>query len=214
MEQPTLRTSRLILRPFEAADASQVQRVAGAAEVAATTLNVPHPYLDGMAEAWIASHGPAWEAQAMVAFAITSLAGDLRGAISLQLTPRHRRGELGYWIGLPFWGNGLATEAAMAVLGFAFGLLELNRVQASHMPRNPASGRVLAKLGMRHEGLHRERFLKDDRFEDVVEYAILRRDWQRRDDTAYHALAADEGIETSRPSCQSVDVGPPKIIAK
>jgi hypothetical protein len=54
---------------------------------------------------------------------------------------------------------------------FAFGVLALNRVQASYLPRNPASGRVLEKLGMSREGLHRERYRKGDQFEDVIEFA-------------------------------------------
>jgi ribosomal-protein-alanine N-acetyltransferase len=56
--------------------------------------------------------------------------------------------------------------------------------QASYLPRNPASGRVLEKLGMQREGFHRERYRKGDHFEDVIEYAILRRDWLARQGTA------------------------------
>ena len=171
------RTARA-LRPFDPADAASVQHLAGDAAVADTTLNLPHPYLDGMAEAWIDSHQPAWDARERVTFAIVTPEGELRGAIALTLTPRHHRGELGYWIGRPFWNQGLATEAARAVLGLAFGELGLNRVQANHLPRNPASGRVMEKIGMQREGLHRERYLKGDEFQDVIEYAILRRDWQ------------------------------------
>lgn len=177
MDQPSLYTPRLILRPYQLADASEVQRLAGAALVAETTLNIPHPYHDGMAEAWIATHRAAWEAGTAVTFAITTADHALRGTVSLQLTLAHARGELGYWIGQPYWGNGLATEAVTALLRFAFEELQLNRVQASYLPRNPASGRVLEKVGMQREGLHRERYRKGERFEDVVECAILRREW-------------------------------------
>jgi len=96
----------------------------------------------------------------------------------LQLERAHQRGELGYWIGQPYWGSGLATEAVTALLRFAFEDLELNRVQASYLPRNPASGRVLEKVGMQREGLHRERYRKGERFEDVVECAILASEWR------------------------------------
>lgn len=177
MEQPILATTRLVLRPFQASDARAVQHLAGAAAVAEMTLNIPHPYRDGAAEAWIATHRPAWDAGVGAAFAVATQDDELRGAIGLQLTSEHRRGELGYWIGQPYWGQGLATEAVQRVVQFAFETLALNRVQASHLPRNPASGRVMQKVGMTREGLHRERYLKDGRFEDVIEYAILRRDW-------------------------------------
>jgi ribosomal-protein-alanine N-acetyltransferase len=182
MDQPTLTTPRLVLRPFALTDASSVRRLASDARVAATTLNVPHPYLDGTAEAWIATHPVAWSERIGVTFAITSHENELRGAIALRISAEHHRGELGYWIGHPFWGRGLTTEAASAVLEFGFRTLQLNRVQATYLPSNPASGRVLEKLGMQREGLHRERYRKADQFQDVVEYAILRRDWMARRD--------------------------------
>lgn len=178
MDQPTLTTPRLVLRPFVPSDATAVQRLAGAAAVAEMTLNIPHPYEDLMAEGWIATHPGLWESRTAVTFAITHAEYGLCGAIGLQLVPTHHRAELGYWIAQPYWGQGFATEAARAILTFAFDVLELNRVQASHLPRNPASGRVMQKVGMQYEGLHRERYLKGTQFQDVVEYAVLRRDWQ------------------------------------
>jgi RimJ/RimL family protein N-acetyltransferase len=60
--------------------------------------------------------------------------------------------ELGFWIGVEYWGRGYATEAALALLSYGFGTLGLNRVYDHHMVRNPASGRELAKIGMRVEG--------------------------------------------------------------
>lgn len=169
--QNILTTARLLLRPFAVTDGKEVQRLAGDARVAATTLNVPHPYLDGMAEAWIATHPTAWAKDSGVTFAITSRDGELRGAISLRMSAEHSRGELGYWIGHPYWGQGLATEAACAVSSSLLALC------SSTLPSNPASGRVLEKLGMQREGLHRERYRKGEQFQDVIEYAVLRRDW-------------------------------------
>ena len=158
--QPTLRTERLILRPFCLEDAATVQRLAGTREVAETTLTIPHPYLDGMAETWIATQPDAWERQERVTFAITSAADGVVGAIGLRLTLQHRRAELGYWVGLPFWNHGYATEAARAILTFGFETLGLNRIHASHLVRNPASGRVMVKAGMRFEGTLRQHVLK------------------------------------------------------
>ncbi|MCC6244116.1 MAG: GNAT family N-acetyltransferase [Gemmatimonadaceae bacterium] len=180
MDQPTLYTQRLILRPYTVEDAPAVQRLAGAAAVAATTLNIPHPYTDGMAESWIATHRAAWDAGTDVTFAITTPTNDLRGTVGLHITRAHDRGEMGYWIGEPYWGQGLATEAVSALLTFAFETLALHRVQASHLPRNPASGRVMQKVGMQREGLHRGRYKKGAAYEDVVEYAVLRSEWETR----------------------------------
>lgn len=70
-EQPTLESVRLILRPFAQTDAPAVQTFAGAREIADTTLAVPHPYPDGAAASWIATHHPAWETGTCVTYAIT-----------------------------------------------------------------------------------------------------------------------------------------------
>ena len=80
-------------------------------------------------------------------------------------------------MGKDWWGQGYATEAARAVLRYGFEELKLNRIYAHHMTKNPASGRVLAKIGMRREGLHRQAMRKWDVFEDVVVYAMLQQDW-------------------------------------
>ncbi|MCL7959647.1 MAG: GNAT family N-acetyltransferase, partial [marine benthic group bacterium] len=100
----------------------------------------------------------------------------LVGAISLRLDFEHARAELGYWIGLPFWGRGYATEAAVAMVGYGFNELGLNRIFAHHVARNPASGRVMKKAGFTHEGFHRAHVLKNGRFEDLHSFAILRAD--------------------------------------
>ncbi|MBK8004077.1 MAG: GNAT family N-acetyltransferase [Gemmatimonadetes bacterium] len=178
---PTLATPRLVLRPFHASDAAEVQRLAGDREVSATTLRLPHPYPDGLAEAWIATHAEDWRRGLAARFAITR-DGVLLGAIGLELTPEHDRGELGYWLGRAFWGQGYATEAARAVVRFGFELLHLHRIQAHHFVRNPASGRVLLKAGLRSEGVRRGAFVKEGLAEDVVVYARLSDDPPFTDD--------------------------------
>jgi RimJ/RimL family protein N-acetyltransferase len=91
----------------------------------------------------------------------------------------HAQAELGFWIAIECWGKGYATEAARAVLAFGFEQLGLNRIYAHYMVRNPASGRALAKIGMKQEGLLRQRVRKWGLFEDVVPLAILREEWTR-----------------------------------
>lgn len=177
-EQPALQTARLVLRPFVTADAPAVQRLAGAREIADTTLHIPHPYPDGGAEAWIATHPAGWEARTVVTFAITDCRdGAVVGAIGLTLALAHERGELGYWVGAEYWNRGYCTEAAREVVAFGFRELGLHRIQARHLTRNPASGRVMQKLGMRLEGVHRDAIRKWDRFEDLALYAILVDEW-------------------------------------
>ena len=164
-------TRRLTLRPFTDADAPAVQRLAGAREVALNTLLIPHPYPDGAAESWIASHGQGGE----LVFAIDD--GQLVGAMGLIIDRLHDRAEIGYWIGVPFWGRGYATEAAAAVVRCGFEEHRVNRIFAQVFRRNPASARVLQKVGMRYEGTLRQHVKKWDEYVDVDSYGILRGDW-------------------------------------
>ncbi len=172
--QPLLETPRLLLRPFTLTDASDVQRLAGALEIADTTLNMPHPYADGMAEDWIGGHAARFAAGEAATFAVSAWDGGwLMGSIGLIITPRHHRAELGYWLGVPFWNQGYMTEAARAVVEYAFGTLGLHKITASHFVRNPASGRVMEKIGMTREGILRQHVTKNDGFEDLVVYGLL-----------------------------------------
>lgn len=181
MSQPTLTSKRLILRPFSPADAPVVQRLAGDRRIAETTLNIPHPYEDGMAEQWIATHGPAYDAGTQATFAIVLLEPEqLVGAIGLIVNRELHKAELGYWVGHPYWNRGYATEAAIAILDFGFGKLGLNRIGAKHLARNPSSGRVMEKAGMLREGRARQDTMKWGQFEDLVSYGILREDWLRQ----------------------------------
>lgn len=176
--QPMLKTERLILRPFTLEDAPLVQILAGDKDVASTTRLIPHPYPDGLAVSWISSLPALYEQGDGVRFAITLKEGALIGSIGLILSLPDHHGEMGYWIGKPYWNSGYCTEAAAAVLQFAFDGLDLERVYARYMGRNPASGRVMAKLGMTQEGILRHHRCKWGQFEDLVVCGILRSEWQ------------------------------------
>lgn len=184
MDAITLETDRLFLRPFDLEDAKRVQELAGDRRISDTAIAVPYPYEDGMAEDWISTHSRLRQEAEEWVFAITlrnekrpkverareagsSDGSTLIGAITLRLNNVHRRADLGYWIGVPFWGQGFATEAAQCILEFGFSSLSLHRVEAHYLTRNKASGRVLTKLGMRHEGTLREHRSASHGFEDV-----------------------------------------------
>ena len=176
--QPTLQTDRLLLRPPATADLPDLQRLIGAWEIADTTLNIPHPYEDEMAEAWFKDQAKRYENGQGAHFCIFLRADQtLIGGISLIITTRHQRGDLGYWIGAPFWGQGYCTEAARATLAYGFETLGLHRIEAAHFTRNPASGRVMQKIGMVYEGCLRQRVRRWEQFEDVAMYSILKQDF-------------------------------------
>ncbi len=171
---PTLETARLKLRPYAEADIAELLPLVGTREVAATTLRIAHPYTEQDARDFLKlaqEPGRLWLA--------TTLRGDGRqiGGIGLRVDELHQHAELGYWLGAPYWGQGYATEAAREMLRYGFEGLKLHRIFASHFKHNPASGRILKKLGMRHEGCQREHLRKWDQFVDSELYGILRTEW-------------------------------------
>jgi RimJ/RimL family protein N-acetyltransferase len=172
-----LANSIVVLRRFSPADGPGVQRLAGDPAVADTTLAIPHPYPDGAAEAWIATHEAQFADGTGAIFAIAAPEdGAVLGAIGVRIDPAHRHGEIGYWIGKPFWGRGYATAALRLFVECCFAQLDLHRVYAHHLVRNPASGLVMQKAGMRFEGRLREHICKAGRFEDIAFYGLLKGD--------------------------------------
>jgi [ribosomal protein S5]-alanine N-acetyltransferase len=179
--QPTLYTKRLVLRPFSLADGPAVYDLVRAREIADTTLAIPHPYEDGMAETWIATHQEGFDKGGAVHFAITLReSGELVGAVGVVIKAEHNCAEIGYWVGVPYWGRGYCTEAVAAVLGYGFEERDLNRIYAYHFKRNPASGRVMQKNGMVYEGCLRQHVRKWDAYEDLMEYGILQEEWRKQ----------------------------------
>ena len=173
-----LRTTRLILDALAEEDLPALLALAGDRAIADTTISVPHP-LDGTtARQWLARLATPSADTGAQHFAVREHAGGaLIGMVSIRSIDRaHEEAELSVWIGAPFWGRGYATEAARAVVAHAFDTLRLNRLVGHHMVRNPAAGRMLAKLGFRQEGLLRERVRKWGVYEDVVLMALLQRD--------------------------------------
>jgi RimJ/RimL family protein N-acetyltransferase len=174
MPLPSLQTDRLLLRPYRLTDVSDLVRLAGAREVAATTLRIPHPYREQDAVEFISSFQAEAEIGASARFAITLRQnGELCGGIGLRIEKAHQHAELGYWIGVPYWGRGYATEAAHAAVNYGFETLGLRRIFASCVSENSASARVLQKIGMKYEGCQRSHICKWEKFYDLDLYGML-----------------------------------------
>jgi len=175
---PTIDTERLRIRPYAESDIAELIPLIGTREVAETTLRIAHPYTEQDAKAFLEiakEPGKLW-------LAITLRAdGRQIGGIGLRIDEQHQHAELGYWLGLPYWGLGYATEAARAMLRYGFRELGLHRIFASHFKHNPASGNILKKLGMRYEGCQREHLLKWGHFVDSELYGLLRQEWETRE---------------------------------
>ena len=179
-QQTVLQSDRLTLRPLLIDDAPMVQKLAGDKDIASTTRLIPHPYPPGMAELWIAALPELYQRAEMINWGITMDGGPVLGTIRLTLNPVDNHAEIGYWVGKPFWNNGYCTEAARAVVGYGFEVLGLERIYANYMARNPASGRVLTKLGMQQEGHLRRHRRKFGRYEDLIVCGMVKSEWKRR----------------------------------
>jgi len=170
-----IETERLVMRPWADADIPALIPLIGTREVAATTLRIPHPYTHDDAVAFLRHCREIDEEGHGARLAVLLREGQtLCGGIGLVAAPQHQHAELGYWLGVPYWGKGYATEASRAVVEYGFRELKLHRIFASHVPNNPASGRVLQKIGMAHEGRFRDHILKWGKFYDLEMYGMVR----------------------------------------
>lgn len=169
-------TARLLLRDLSIDDLDAFSALAGERSVADTMISIPHPLDREAALAWLAVHTGDAERYRSLAVCLETTGTLIGYAGIVDIDREHCLGELSFWIGRPFRGAGYAVETGRAAIGVAFGELGLNRLQAFHMLRNPASGRVLERLGFRREGVLRQRVRKWDIFEDVAVYGLLRSD--------------------------------------
>lgn len=161
-------TERLILRRLQLSDAAVVQQLCDNEHIYNTTLYIPSPYTYADALQWISRSNELFNAQIVFTFALTLHDGTFIGTISLSHNAAFKHGELAYWIGQPFWNNGYATEAAHAIVRFAFDELSLHKVYARYFASNPASGKILEKIGMTQEGILRDHVMKNGRYEHLV----------------------------------------------
>ncbi|WP_096187381.1 GNAT family N-acetyltransferase [Evansella halocellulosilytica] len=173
-QNKTITTNRLVLRLFQKSDAAAVTKLCNNYNIYKHTLYLPYPYSIEDALSWIVHHSDHFNADKSYEFAITDKeSGELFGAIALSNNETFQNGEIAYWIGEQFWGNGYATEAAQAIIQFAFDEKNYHKVFARYFHSNPASGRVLQKLGMKKEGVFLDHVRKENRYEDLVYYGII-----------------------------------------
>ena len=180
IEQPVLKTPRLLLRPLKLSDASAIQKAASARKIADTMISLPHPYPPGEAERYIARQQDERKTGHSFTFTIEQqVEGLFCGLVEVRDIDReHSQGELSFWLTVEAWGQGYMSEAVQEVVRYVFEDFGLNRLYAYHMTRNPATGRVLEKNGFKQEGLLHQRVRKWGQFEDVALWAILRQEWE------------------------------------
>jgi len=180
LQTPTLKTPRLLLRPFADTDTDAIFALQSNPRVL---------------RCW---DSPPWKERAQAERFITTCLQMEQEATGARLAiervadntfigwcglskwdPTFRSAKLGYCLDESAWGHGFATEAASALLEWAFDTLDLNRVQSETDTRNVASSRVLEKLGFVREGTLREDCIVDGEISDSWVYGLLRRDWNQ-----------------------------------
>jgi RimJ/RimL family protein N-acetyltransferase len=145
---PVLETKRLTLRAPCLEDAKTVAMLANDRRIAENTARIPHPYKLSDAESFIAAAN-ANEGDAL--FLITLRDRTVIGACGITMLADQP--ELGYWLGVPYWGKGYATEALHALIDYAFADLGHAALAAGARVTNPASRRVLEKCGFQWTGV-------------------------------------------------------------
>ena len=181
MYMPALETPRLRIRRMTMQDAADIYGYSRDPEVARHVLWDAHRSI-GDSRAYLrymlrryrqrdpASWGIEWKET-----------GEIIGTIGFMwIQSDNSAAEVGYSLARNYWNRGIMTEALKAVIDYGFGRLNLNRIEAQHETTNPASGAVMRKCGMVHEGTLRQRLYNKGRYVDVELYAILRKDYMSR----------------------------------
>lgn len=184
---PRLRTERLLLRRITMRDAPDVYRISSDPRVAKYVMWRTHTSLADSRD-YIRSVQRSYRMDRPAPWGIELLQEErLIGTIGYAWINRdHQTAEIGYSLGYEDWNKGYATEALREVLSYSFYQLGLNRVEAQCDVRNPASGRVMQKAGMKREGTLRDRLYNKGEYITVDLYAALRGDGVSIKDAAFH----------------------------
>ncbi|WP_377890169.1 GNAT family N-acetyltransferase [Alkalihalobacillus sp. R86527] len=174
-----LDAERIVLRTFKEDDAARIQELANNKEVA-SIIGLPHPYELAHAKEWIDIQPGLIQEGTEYPLAVYSKNHDaIIGTVCIRIDKKNNQGELGYWIGRPFWGKGYATEAVKRMIDFGFVELRLNKVWATAITRNEGSIKVLKNAGMEQEGILRENRFVLGTYEDAAMYGVLKREYDR-----------------------------------
>jgi len=184
-----IRTERLVLRELTLNDAAIFSKLAGDYDISKMTGSLPHPFPLYSAEFKIMYLRQQKRRGLAYPYAITVNGGELIGVMDLFRSAPDTALEIGYWIGKPYWGQGLSTEAAKAIIQEAKDRLGVQALMAGVFADNPASLRVLEKLGFKTTGSE-EMYFSMARMEKARS-VILRMDLE----TQQRAIPLNSGLK-------------------
>lgn len=150
--RPVIETNRLTLRRLTAKDCGRVVELLSAWDIARMTSSIAHPYTTDDFHAWQAGHDAGWAEKRDFPYAVTTTRDGVIGCIGMAARPDAEAYEIGYWIGMPYWGQGYATEAGAALLAQTRVDLAPSSITSRHFVENTTSGHVLEKLGFIYTG--------------------------------------------------------------
>lgn len=177
--QPELTTERLLLRPVRREDAPALAEIANDSDISAKLSSMPYPYTLEDAKEFIEKTHKGYAQSKVAEFCIVKKSSQkLTGMIAMGFNAKNNHATVGYWLGKAYWGRGYMTEALHEIVRFGFEQLQLHRIAGHHFHNNPASGNVMQKVGMKLEGRRVEHFKKGDLYLDILDYGLLRRDWE------------------------------------
>ncbi|MGF6848873.1 ribosomal-protein-alanine N-acetyltransferase [Chitinophaga sp. W3I9] len=177
---PELYTSRLKLRKVERDDLGALLKYANNKRISENILNISYPYKEEDAAFWIDLALKAYVTGERVVFAINLKEhNEFIGAVGLSIDTRHNHAEMGYWIGEPFWGKGLMTEAVKEVLNFGFNTLHLHKIYATVFPDNSASEKILINSGLVKEGELVDQYKIGDVYKTVFQYRLIKYEYEK-----------------------------------
>lgn len=170
-------TDRLVLRPTSVVDAPSAVEIQANWAVTSMLAGARFPPDRQEIVRWFAHHPEEWQAGAAYRFAVEYV-GTFIGVVDIE-SIREGSGSLGYWLEPSSWGKGIATEAAQAVIRFGFDVIGLRELRAGHAADNPASGKILTKIGFRYVETVRIHSRSRDTEIEHCRYLLPRDEWQR-----------------------------------
>lgn len=173
-----METARLVLRELSEADVPALARELGNFKISRHTCSIPYPYNYSDAVEFVARQKAKPTASVKKVIAHKSTPDELIGSVRLHVNMAENTCELGYWLAESQWGHGYGTEAAAAIVEHAFSQLKYAFILASYDDDNPASGRVLAKLGFSEIGKCKEFSLAQGKFVPGTRVMLTPEQWQ------------------------------------
>ncbi len=170
---PILETDRLILSEITSYDIPTIVEYLQEKVISENTSTIPYPYTEEHAKFWVNLCKDAFENEQAYSFAIRNKNNSFLGAIGIH-NRENNKAEIGYWVGLPNWNKGYATEALKSILNFGISNLGLDEIYGDVYPHNPASGIVLEKAGMTKQGILKDHVKKGEDSFDLIRYSILK----------------------------------------